>query len=54
MISEGSCDIKDWRNGCWKFNFTITGKNYIFKYINIENGYFLFVIFHNITVYLIK
>ncbi len=21
MISEGSRDSEDWRNGCWKFNF---------------------------------
>jgi len=27
-ISEGSCDTKDWNNGCWKFSFAITG-NYI-------------------------
>ncbi len=29
MISEGSCDIEDWSNSCWKFSFAITGKNYI-------------------------
>ncbi len=28
MISEGSCDTED-----WKFSFTITGINYILKYI---------------------
>ncbi len=21
MISEGSCDTKDWSKGCWKFSF---------------------------------
>ncbi len=36
MISEGSCDTEDWSNGCWKFSFTITGINYILKYITIE------------------
>ncbi len=25
MISEGSCDTEDLRNGCWKFIFAITG-----------------------------
>ncbi len=33
MIYEGSCDTEDWSYGCWKFNFTITGINYILKYI---------------------
>ncbi len=29
IISEVSCDIKDWSNGCWKFSFAITRINYI-------------------------
>ncbi len=33
MISEGSRDTENWSNGCWKFNFAITGINYILKYI---------------------
>ncbi len=40
MISEWSFDTEDWRNDCWKFSFVITGINYIFKYIKIENEYF--------------
>ncbi len=40
MISEGSCDTEDWRNGCWQFIFAITGISYILKHITIENGYF--------------
>ncbi len=38
MISEGSCDAKDRRNGCWKFSFAITGINSILQY---ENNYFI-------------
>ncbi len=30
----------DWRLGCWKFSFAITGINDIFKYIQILNIYF--------------
>ncbi len=40
MISEGSCDIEDWRNANWKFSFAITAIYYILKYIEIENSYF--------------
>ncbi len=36
MISKGSCDTEDWRNGCWKFSFAITEINYILKHINIK------------------
>jgi len=32
MILEGSCDTKDWNNGCWKFSYAIRGINYILKY----------------------
>jgi len=39
-ILEWSCDIEDWRNGCWKFSFAILGINYILKYVKIENIYF--------------
>ncbi len=38
MISEGSCD---WSNDAKKFSFEITGINYILKYIQIENSYFI-------------
>ncbi len=48
MISEGSCDTEDF-NGCWKFSF-VSGINYIWKYFKIENGYFIVMIFHNITI----
>ncbi len=42
MISEGSCDIDDWSNVCWKFSFALTEVNYILLYIQIENSYFKF------------
>ncbi len=35
MISEGSSDTEDWRNGYWKFSFDIT-INYIKNIININ------------------
>ncbi len=40
MIFEGSCDIEDWSNGCWKLSFAMTWIQYILKYIKIENKYF--------------
>ncbi len=40
MISEGSCDTKDWSNDCWKFSFAITGIHCILKYNKIEIYYF--------------
>ncbi len=33
MISEGSCDTETWSNSSGEFSFTITGINYILKYI---------------------
>ncbi len=36
MISEGSCDTKDWSNGCWKFSYAITVINYFLIYIKIK------------------
>ncbi len=39
MISEGSCETKDWSNDAWKFSRDITGINDILKYIKIENSY---------------
>ncbi len=56
MISEGSCDTEVWSNDA-ENSALITGINYILKLIKMENGYYRFVIFHNITgfsVYLIK
>ncbi len=47
MISEVSCDTED----CWKFSFAITGINYIFKYIKIENQ-LLFLIIKTIGIIL--
>ncbi len=38
MISVESCE--EWSNGYWKFSVDITGINYIWKYIQIENSYF--------------
>ncbi len=37
MISEGLCDTEDWSNDAENSCFTITGINYILKYIKIEN-----------------
>ncbi len=42
-------NTEDWNNGCWKFNFAITGIYYTVKYIQIVLFYKL-IIFHNITV----
>ncbi len=39
MISEGSCDTKDWSNDT-ENSVLITGINYIVKYIQIETSYF--------------
>jgi hypothetical protein len=36
MISEGSCDTKDWSNDA-ENTALITGINYISNYIEIEN-----------------
>ncbi len=38
MISEGSCDTEDWSNDAE--NSLIKQRNYILKYIKIENCYF--------------
>jgi len=40
MISEGSCDTKDWSNDAE--NTALPSEEYItfFKYIKIENSYF--------------
>ncbi len=37
--------------GCQKISFAITGINYILKYIQIENNFWIVIIFHNITVF---
>ncbi len=39
MISVGSCDTEYWSNDADNF-VLITGKNYIWKYIQIEISYF--------------
>jgi len=39
MISEGSCDTKDWSNNA-ENSALITGINDILKYITIENSFF--------------
>jgi len=39
MISEGSCDTKDWSNDA-ENSALITGINYILKCIQIENSSF--------------
>ncbi len=38
MISKVSCDTEDWSNDVE--NSTITGINYILKYIHMEHSYF--------------
>jgi len=39
MISEGSCDTEDWSNDP-ENSALISGINYTFEYIQIENRYF--------------
>jgi len=51
MISEVSCDTEDCSNDAE--NTRITGIN-ILKYTTIENLFQIVIIFHNITVFLIK
>ncbi len=46
MISEGSCDTEDWSNDA-ENSALITGKNYIWKYIQNYN----FFNFNNISQY---
>ncbi len=43
MISEGSCDTVDWSNGQWllKIQLFHNRNKLIWKYINIENSYFI-------------
>ncbi len=54
MISEGSCDTEDCSNDADN-SALITGINYILQYIQIENSHFkCLILFHNITVFLIK
>ncbi len=52
MISEGSCDTEDWSNDA-ENSALITEINYILKYIQIENIFFVIIviviIFYNIT-----
>ncbi len=40
MISEASCDTKDWSNGFWKVSIAIKGINYILKYSSFKLQYF--------------
>ncbi len=51
MISEGSCDTEDWSNDA-ENSALITGKNYIFKYIKMENSAFKWQFF--LFIFLIK
>ncbi len=51
MISEGSCDTKNWSNECWIFNFAIKKINYILKYFQIENIYFKYYIIFVILLF---
>ncbi len=48
MVSHDASEIKDWSNGCWKFNFDKKEMHFIWKYFQIEN------IICKITVFLIK
>ncbi len=43
-ISEGTCDTKDWSNGCWKFSFASQEKKKNTAVLNYNN-------IHNITVF---
>jgi len=40
MISEGSCDTEDWNNDAENSDL-ITEINYILKYMQMENSYFI-------------
>jgi len=44
MISEGSCDTKDWSNDA-ENSAVITGINYSFKYINRKQLFKIVMIF---------
>ncbi len=49
MISEGSCDTKDWSNDA-ENKALITGINYILIYIQIKKKLFeIVIIFHNMN-----
>ncbi len=48
MISEGSCDTEDWSNDA-EYS-ALLHRNYILKYIKIENCYFT-IIFHKISFF---
>ncbi len=58
MISEGSCDTKEWSNGCWIFTYATHHWN-LLHFFNILKCYKEIVIqfwmlLPNITVFLIK
>jgi len=44
MISEGSCDTKDWSNDA-ENSAVITGINYSFKYINRKQLFKIVIIY---------
>jgi len=45
---------KNWSNEYWKFSFSITGIQYILKYIKIDDiAFFIVKIFHNIAVFIV-
>ncbi len=50
-LLKNQCNAKDWKNGCWKFSFAMTGMNYILKYIDRKLA-LIVVIFHTIAVLL--
>ncbi len=37
MVSHDASEIKDWSNGCWKFNFDKKEMHLFWKYFQIEN-----------------
>ncbi len=51
MISEGSCDTEDWSNDA-ENSALITEINYILKYIQIENIFFVYCNCNNFTILL--
>ncbi len=52
MISEGSCNAKDWSNDAENSAF-LSGINSILKYIKIENSFKFWCFSKNIYIYLL-
>ncbi len=51
MISDGSCDIEDWRNYSENSALHHRNKLYFVIYSNRKQLFFIVIIFHNINVF---